>query len=66
MVFKGFFFFNLERQQTLFLELFLINTKDEKTPTFSPKSWTIPFAKMPILLVFEADVFVVQKGLFAI
>ena len=29
------------------------------------RSWTIPFAKMPILWVFETDVFVVQKGLFA-
>ena len=33
IVFKGFFFY-LERQQTLFLDLFLINTKDEKTSTF--------------------------------
>ena len=27
----------------------MINTKDEKTSSFGPKSWTIPFAKMPIL-----------------
>ena len=40
IIFKGFFFY-LERQQTLFLDPFLINTKDEKTTTFWPKSWTI-------------------------
>ena len=33
IVFKGFFFY-LERQQTLFLDLFLISRKDEKTSTF--------------------------------
>ena len=39
-----------ERQQTLFLDLFLINTKDEKTSTFFlPKSWTNPFGKILIL-----------------
>ena len=39
-----------ERQQTLFLDLFLINTKDEKTSTFFlPKSWTNPFEKILIL-----------------
>ena len=38
------------RQQTLFLDLFLINTKDEKTSTFFlPKSWTNPFGKILIL-----------------
>ena len=38
-----------ERQQTLFLDLFLINTKDEKTSTFFlPKSWTNPFWKILI------------------
>ena len=51
IVFKGFFFY-LERQQPLFLDLLLINTKDEKTSTFWPKSWTIPFGKMPILRSF--------------
>ena len=44
--------FYLECQQTLFLDLFLINTKDEKTSTFWPKSCTIPFAKMSILSSF--------------
>ena len=47
-------------------ELFLIGTKHEKTSIFSPKSWTIPFGKMPILWVFETAVFNVQKGLFSI
>ena len=37
-----------------------------KISNFSPKPWTNPFAKMPILWVFETDVFVVQEGLFAI
>ena len=32
-----------------FLDLFLINTKDEKTATFRPKSWTIRFLKMSIV-----------------
>ena len=45
--------FHTERQQTLFLDLFLINTKHEKTSTFWPKSWTIPFEKMPILPSFS-------------
>ena len=58
--------FYLERQQTLFIDVFLIKTKDEKTSTFGPKSWTNPFAKMPILWVLETDIFVVQKRLFAI
>ena len=58
--------FYLERQQTLFLDVFLIKTKDEKTSTFWPKSSTNPFAKMPILWVLETDLFVVQKRLFAI
>ena len=39
-----------ERQQTLFLDLFLINTKDEKTSTFFlRKSWTNPIGKILIL-----------------
>ena len=42
-------FFYLEPHQTLFLDLFLINTKHEKTATFWPKSWTIHFAKRFIL-----------------
>ena len=58
--------FYLERQQTLFLDQFLINTKHEKTSTLSPKPWTNPFGKMLILWFFETDVFVVEKGLFAI
>ena len=63
-VFKG-FFFCLERQQTLFLDFFLFNTKDEKTSNVWRKSWTNSFGKMPILWVFETDVFVIYKGLFA-
>ena len=42
-------FFYAERQQTLYLDLCLINTKYEKTSTFLSKSWTNPFGKMPIL-----------------
>ena len=38
----------------------------EKISNFSSKRWTNPFAKMPIFCVFETDIFVVQKGLFAI
>ena len=37
-----------------------------KFPTFWSNPWTNPFGKMPILWVVETDVFVVEKGLFAI
>ena len=33
---------------------------------FRPKPWPNPFGKMPILWVFETDVFIVQKGSFPV
>ena len=58
--------FKRERHQILFLGVFFIKRNVHKISNFWPKPWTNPFAKMPILWVFETDVFVVQKGLFAI
>ena len=43
-----------------------MKTNLHKISNFWRKPWTNPFAKMPILWVFETDVFVVQKGLLAI
>ena len=37
-----------------------------KFPLFWSNPWTNPFGKMPILWVFDTDVFVVQNGLFVI
>ena len=45
--------FYLEPQQSLFLDVVLINTKDEKTSTFRPKSCTIRFGKRSILPTFK-------------
>ena len=47
-----------ERQQTLFLDLFLINTKDEKKTFFLPKSWSNPFGKILILRFSKIHAFV--------
>ena len=59
-------FFSVERSQILFLSLFYIKVNAEEISNFLPKPWTNHFAKMPILCVFETDLFVVQKRLFAI
>ena len=57
--------FCLERQQTVFLDLFLINTRHEKTSTFWQKSWTIPFAKMTIFAFFlNACLYWLERLLF--
>ena len=48
-----------QSRKNLQKNLFLINTKDEKTSTFRPKSWTIPFVKMPILPSFKIHVYIV-------
>ena len=59
--------FSLPRTfQIRFLGLFCITIKVEVISKFRSKRWTNPFAKMPILCVFKTDIFVVQKGLFAI
>ena len=50
----------------LFLGVFWIKRNVDKISNVSPISWTNPFGKMPILWVFEIDVFIVQKGFFAI
>ena len=49
----------------LFLGVFCIKRNVHKFSNFWPKQWTNPFTKIPILWVFETDVFVVQTGLFA-
>ena len=54
-----------ERHQILFLAVFCIKRNVNNISNFCPKPWTNPFGKMPILWVFETDVFVVDKGLFA-
>ena len=43
----------------------MINTKHKQISTFSPKSWTIPFAKLLILTSFYIHVYIVKKGLFS-
>ena len=55
-----------ERNQILFLGVLCIIRNVNKISNFSPKPWTNPFGKMPMLWVFETDVFIVQKGFFAI
>ena len=54
--------FYLERQQTLFLYLFFINTKHEKTSTFLPKSWTIPFGKSQFCVLFKSMFVLFRKA----
>ena len=42
--------------------VFSIKRNVNKISNFCPKPWTNPFGNMPILWVFETDVFVVQKA----
>ena len=50
--------FERERHQILFLGVFYIKPNVHKISNFWLKPWTNPFEKMPILRVFERDVFV--------
>ena len=59
-------FFKLERFQILFLGVFCIKIKVQEMSNFRPKPWTNLFGEMPILCVFETDLLVIHKGLFAI
>ena len=59
-------FFLTRTSPNTFSELFWITRNLQKISNFWPKPWTNPFGKMLILWVFETDVFVVEKGLFAI
>ena len=58
--------FQRERHQILFLGLFFITGNVNKISNFWPTPWTNSFGKMLILWVFETDVFLVQRGSFAI
>ena len=55
--------FYLERQQTLFLDLFLIKRKKNKFDFF-PKSWTIPFQKMSRLPFFKSMFLLSRQACF--
>ena len=54
--------FQRERHQILFLVVYSIKRNVKKISNFCPKPWTNSFGKMPILWVFETDLFVVQKA----
>ena len=45
--------FYIERHLTLFLGQICLNKTDKEISNFSPKPWTSPFGKIPILWVFE-------------